>query len=1149
MTAQRMSHPLISRRLTIFAVVSAAFSLAAPAVYSGGSSKTTVTVTVVGPEGKPVPGAPVFLMTPSKGDAAAVETKTDAQGRVSFEAPRAVVVAPPAPLGMGAGGFDGKGGPHIIRLMPATTVRGHVIDAANKPLAGAAVRPSLLLFESAEGEAGGVFYLPLPEALAEKLKTVSGPDGGFTIAGMPLRPGSLIVTLGDERYAAAQAKLPLQIAEPNKLIEPLVAKPGAILRGRVLNTVTGRPAAGIRVMAQGINGQNGWSEAKTGADGSYTLIGLPEGRFNVVVDDPSKALVAAALEDVKAIPSQITSLEDLRLTPGGFVTGRLLDAETKQPIGKGTVGVHGPHRPDSSGMVDSGDIASDGTYRVRVPAGTSKVYLMALPQEYLYDQNLLPVTIAEGQTKTIDFVLKKGLSVEGILVDEVGHPVPHKNLVASQGYERQVHTSTDEKGRFTARGLAPGEVRFAPNTFWNTNTSAFSLTGTVTAVLPATEPVRLVLCKPDPAARLTGRVVDSKGQPVAGARVEVMVVVMTGDFGSGSKLPVVESDADGRFTTDPVSPGGTIQSVKVTKTGYAFRTGGVVSPVKPDAPPKMTDIILTRLSGVVTGTIQDTKGRPVAGARVLSLSGGGAGADTVTDTAGRFTLKDVPEGEVAILAGRDGAGIAMTTVAPGAAPPLLTLSPMPRPATGTVGNVEQAAALAEEALRDPASQDFYARKWLPLSFAAYAPERAKVMAEKYKAGSAMSVDSAVHTERASSGIPSRQQLAEWTLPKLAAITDAYTRITTTLNAARVLASFNPVTARQLYRQARLDSNEHLNTDEALWLRVYLYTDLAAASAVLGEIEQARRDVNAALEATDGMKTTDEADDFRSAIVTSLAEKGSPSLADPVLARIGEKKRGFTYFRAISASAQQSPASAQRLLARAESTGAFDTAGGSSQRSMSQRYLVEGLATREPDAALALARKIGERSERGKALSAVAAKLPKARAAEVYREAAASVTGQSDAWEILARAGRDAMAVDPALGSGLLAKARDYAEAMRRTLPDYAEKYRGIVSWAFYAAQVTPVASRMALEQAWTAQEDSDVRRNSERLTRIALAMAPVDTERAIELARKMPAGGARLDALRKLAQYLAAPPVIRRTIPLNRWSASDTWTPGTPAGW
>jgi hypothetical protein len=39
------------------------------------------------------------------------------------------------------------------------------------------------------------------------------------------------------------------------------------------------------------------------------------------------------------------------------------------------------------------------------------------------------------------------------------------------------------------------------------------------------------------------------------------------------------------------------------------------------------------------------------------------------------------------------------------------------------------------------------------------------------------------------------------------------------------------------------------------------------------------------------------------------------------------------------------------------------------------------------------------------------------------------------------------------------------------------------------------------------------------------------------------------DAQRKIAQYVLATDAVRRTMPFDRWTASDTWRPGTPSGW
>lgn len=66
---------------------------------------------------------------------------------------------------------------------------------------------------------------------------------------------------------------------------------------------------------------------------------------------------------------------------------------------------------------------------------------------------------------------------------------------------------------------------------------------------------------------------------------------------------------------------------------------------------------------------------------------------------------------------------------------------------------------------------------------------------------------------------------------------------------------------------------------------------------------------------------------------------------------------------------------------------------------------------------------------------------------------------------------------------------------------------------------------------------------------LTLAMAPIDINRALEMAQGLPDGNSRYDAQRKITQYLLATDDTRRTLAFDRWCASDTWTPGEETGW
>ena len=99
--------------------------------------------------------------------------------------------------------------------------------------------------------------------------------------------------------------------------------------------------------------------------------------------------------------------------------------------------------------------------------------------------------------------------------------------------------------------------------------------------------------------------------------------------------------------------------------------------------------------------------------------------------------------------------------------------------------------------------------------------------------------------------------------------------------------------------------------------------------------------------------------------------------------------------------------------------------------------------------------------------------------------------------------------------------------------------------------IDPAASRLLLEAAnWLSKAKPESMNPDWAQLPIALAMAPLDFDRALEIAHAIPnEQGAGFDAQRKLAQFLLAPDEVRKTIPLDRWNCSDTWKPGTPTNW
>jgi hypothetical protein len=129
------------------------------------------------------------------------------------------------------------------------------------------------------------------------------------------------------------------------------------------------------------------------------------------------------------------------------------------------------------------------------------------------------------------------------------------------------------------------------------------------------------------AAKLSGRVTDEKGKPVAGARVEVR---RNGEPGSDAVfLSRARTSSAGSWEMPGAPEGGRSQGVRADGfapfTRYAERKG-------------FPETVLRR-SGTIHGTLLDTAGKPVSGAIVTA-----GGVASRTGASGEYRLTGVPAG-------------------------------------------------------------------------------------------------------------------------------------------------------------------------------------------------------------------------------------------------------------------------------------------------------------------------------------------------------------------------------------------------------------------------------------------------------------------------------------------------------------------------
>ncbi|QSQ26836.1 carboxypeptidase regulatory-like domain-containing protein [Pyxidicoccus parkwayensis] len=281
----------------------------------------------------------------------------------------------------------------------------------------------------------------------------------------------------------------------------------------------------------------------------------------------------------------------------------------------------------------------------------------------------------EAETPTASEVLA------GRVVDESGTPIAGAGVKAQRprgsslpgaadNSAPMAETMTDADGRFLLERLAPGRYDVFAAILGRVGT-------TVSNVETGRRDLVITLAR---GARLTGRVRDERGAPVASFQLELQLHHGPLERELGSTLTVV--DAEGRFTVEGLAPG--TYTLRVAAYGLAPAAPTVAVPpnVADVGPIEVTLSPGARLEGQVVKSGGDG---PITGARV-QVEGGVYGAslatvfDAMTDTSGHFTLDGLAPGTLSLsvsAAGHDTRIVDRVTVGPGAPPlPPIELNPV-----------------------------------------------------------------------------------------------------------------------------------------------------------------------------------------------------------------------------------------------------------------------------------------------------------------------------------------------------------------------------------------------------------------------------------------------------------------------------------------
>lgn len=261
---------------------------------------------------------------------------------------------------------------------------------------------------------------------------------------------------------------------------------------------------------------------------------------------------------------------------------------------------------------------------------------------------------ATGDPARIDLgilTLQAASVIEALVVDPRGVPVPGATAVLSP-LSSQSHADLEDALPSSAATADDGRVRFsglAPG-------SRHDLTvdhpdyrqATLPAITaPTANPVRVELQE---GHRLTGRVLDGDGQPIAGAAVGVFDTSLSSAASlAWTSTPGRKSDSRGEFSLSGLAAG----TVQVQATAPGYKASRIAAQIPEHEPPWPLEIVLAQ-AGWLSGHVRDGAGEPLALAMVSVLRQGASPIQdaawflhrqpAMTDGAGEYRIDELDPG-------------------------------------------------------------------------------------------------------------------------------------------------------------------------------------------------------------------------------------------------------------------------------------------------------------------------------------------------------------------------------------------------------------------------------------------------------------------------------------------------------------------------
>lgn len=531
-----------------------------------------------------------------------------------------------------------------IRLGPATDTAFVIIGADGRPLAGAEVEPHLYRTSQAFG------VVP-----PELLPLVGAKTNATGLARLPAVPREGFITVRVTSKALGVQQVQIDGGSSAPAVRTLRLRSVGRVEGRIV-AENPRTARGVRVSLStrdpvalhGANRSKGEAVVFSDDRGQFAVDAIATGKIMLFARvDRSLPVRPELPQNFTVAADQVTKIE-VRLLEAVPVRGVIRVRGSGKPIAGAEirVGYGGGFQSD---RVESNE---QGEFTTYVLPGDVRVQVFYVPSPFTQStesrgrMHKVPAGAKQFDLPPIEVFATRTL--KGRLIDQNDKPIDDTFITVLKQEKTCGYAMPGKDGTFTIDQL-PTDVDLHELTY----SVRLPRGNPMEATLVSTDPLLLQVDVGDPAELTTvlkGRVVDTGGQPVAGAEVELHER-RTGSDGRFSRRRTVSFGEQQALTTDAE---GLFQSPAPVEGGIEYRA--LVHPGEVAAAGSQWvkaagkaadfgDLIVRRLR-TVEGRVVDADGKPMPGAVVRNWGNDAPQTTSVTDDDGRFSLAGLPPGKV-----------------------------------------------------------------------------------------------------------------------------------------------------------------------------------------------------------------------------------------------------------------------------------------------------------------------------------------------------------------------------------------------------------------------------------------------------------------------------------------------------------------------